>query len=86
LAVVEFYVVGGEGLELVLELVFEERAEEDFFVFFVVGEDVGGGEELMGEGEEPGLFGVGGEFVGEGLYLCFGGGFLTGLDELVEFG
>lgn len=50
------------GLELILELIFHERADEYLLVTLVGVEALGVGEELVGEGKEPTFFDVGCEF------------------------
>ena len=78
--------VGGDGLILVLELILEERGEEDFLVFGVAAESVGGGQEAMGGIDEVGIFGVGGELCGMGIDFLLVSVLLVELEELFHFG
>ena len=58
-----FYIRGREALELVLELVLYERAEQLFLFAFIGGQNPRRGEQLVCEWEEPGLFSVRGQFL-----------------------
>jgi len=80
-----YFNIDGDILELKLELVLEERSQQDLLVSLILCEGVGVGEEFMGGHDEEGVFCEGGQIFRVPLNFFAVGVLAVELQKLFQF-